>query len=94
MTNPGLCGTGRKNQLRVLIRESLDLGESQKGGTTSWLTEAGKAALVEEQEWPQDYGAVFEQDFWAIRQITVFREMNIKELRPIHIWKGSQKTIS
>ena len=43
--------------------ESPDLGESQKEGTTSWLTEAGKAALVEEQEWLQDYGAAFGASF-------------------------------
>lgn len=38
--------------------ESPDLGEFQKEDTTSWLTEAGKAALVEEQESLRDYGAV------------------------------------
>lgn len=31
--------------------ESPDSGESQKEAATSWLTEAGKASLVEEQEW-------------------------------------------
>ena len=43
--------------------ESPDLGEFQKEGTTSWLTEAGKAALVEEQEWLRDYGAAFGASF-------------------------------
>ena len=43
--------------------ESPGSGESQKEATTSWLTEAGKASLVEEQEWLQDYGAVFGASF-------------------------------
>ena len=40
-----------------------DLGEPKKEGTASWLTEAGKAALVEEQEWLRDQGAVFGASF-------------------------------
>ena len=43
--------------------ESPGSGESQKEATTSWLTEEGKASLVEEQEWLQDYGAVFGASF-------------------------------
>lgn len=43
--------------------ESPDSGESQKEAATSWLTEAGKASLVEEQEWLRDYGAVFGASF-------------------------------
>ena len=52
MTNPDYVEPEEKSTTSAHT-ESLDLGESQKGGTTSWLTEAGKAALVEEQEWLQ-----------------------------------------
>lgn len=74
--------------------ESPDLGEFQKEGTTSWLTEAGKAALVEEQEWLRDYGAAFGASFLGYTPDYSFPGKNIKELRPIRIWTGFQKTIS
>lgn len=39
--------------------ESPALGELKNKDRDSWLTEAGKVSLLEEQEWLRDYGAVF-----------------------------------
>lgn len=57
MTNPDYVETEEESTTSDHT-ESPDLEEFQKEGTTSWLTEAGKAALAEEQESLRDYGAV------------------------------------
>ena len=50
MTNPDYVESEEEATTTSDHTESMDLGESPKEGTASWLTEAGKAALVEEQE--------------------------------------------
>lgn len=74
--------------------ESPDLGEFQKKVRLPGLRRRGKRHWWKNRNGCEIMGQHLEPHFWVIRQTTAFREKNIKELRPIRIWTGFQKTIS